>query len=256
VRTDLWPEVAGYGRRVCATLDREDVERITVTSLPELVGADAAGLYLLDARYRPQQITRMGASDDLVYDLEALGRRSDPFFQLVLRTRRPVDDSTLYGRSTWRRHCVRGQIMAGHGFAHSMIVPLLDGPRLVGTVNLARAHGRPPFGPADSRIALELAAFSAIALRNARRSAATTPTQAHPGIVRHVPTAAQTPCGDQSVLTAREREVLRLVAAGLRNHEIAGELTVTVHTVKQHLKHVYAKLGVRSRVEAARLFSD
>ena len=46
--------------------------------------------------------------------------------------------------------------------------------------------------------------------------------------------------------------VLELAAAGLRNHEIAGELTVTVHTVKQHLKHAYQKLGVRSRVEAIR----
>lgn len=54
-------------------------------------------------------------------------------------------------------------------------------------------------------------------------------------------------------LTPREREVLDLVAAGFSNSEIAGRMFVSPHTVKFHLRRVYAKLGVRNRVEAARL---
>lgn len=52
-------------------------------------------------------------------------------------------------------------------------------------------------------------------------------------------------------LTPREEEVLRLVAQGLINKEIADRLGVTTETVRQHLKNCYAKLHVRTRTEAA-----
>ena len=56
-----------------------------------------------------------------------------------------------------------------------------------------------------------------------------------------------------AVLTARELDVLRLVARGLANKEIAADLRITTHTVKYHLAAVLEKLGVRSRTEAVSL---
>jgi ATP/maltotriose-dependent transcriptional regulator MalT len=53
-------------------------------------------------------------------------------------------------------------------------------------------------------------------------------------------------------LTERELEVLRLLVVGLPNKEIAGTLVIAVGTVKAHLKHIYGKLDVHNRTEAAR----
>ena len=57
-------------------------------------------------------------------------------------------------------------------------------------------------------------------------------------------------------LTARETEILRLVAAGMRNQEIADQLVISLATVKRHIANTYGKLGVTHRTEAvARLTS-
>ncbi len=51
-------------------------------------------------------------------------------------------------------------------------------------------------------------------------------------------------------LTEREQEVLRLVAAGMSNAEVAGHLFLGIETVKSHVRSILTKLGVRDRVQA------
>ncbi len=55
---------------------------------------------------------------------------------------------------------------------------------------------------------------------------------------------------DNQVLTARELEVLRLIAEGLDNDGIANRLHVSAHTVKNHIHNIFKKIKVRRRIEA------
>jgi DNA-binding CsgD family transcriptional regulator len=62
---------------------------------------------------------------------------------------------------------------------------------------------------------------------------------------------AATPAGEPILLSKREQEVLRLIARGLSNQQIADELVISVRTVERHINHIYAKLGVHNRAQAA-----
>ncbi|MEU4192639.1 response regulator transcription factor [Kribbella sp. NPDC026611] len=85
------------------------------------------------------------------------------------------------------------------------------------------------------------------------RAAATGDSLIEPAITRRLVERfadAPQPKGLPAELTDREREVLRLVARGLSNAEIAAELTVAETTVKTHVARLLTKLGVRDRVQA------
>jgi len=55
--------------------------------------------------------------------------------------------------------------------------------------------------------------------------------------------------GGMALLTARERDVVRLVAEGMRNQEIALKLNLSEHTVRNYMLRIFDKLGISSRVE-------
>ncbi len=70
----------------------------------------------------------------------------------------------------------------------------------------------------------------------------------------HAYRAAHAPAGtvDAAGLTERELDVLRLVARGLSDADVAAELVVSVRTVNAHLRSIYGKLDVNSRAAATR----
>ena len=59
------------------------------------------------------------------------------------------------------------------------------------------------------------------------------------------------PDGEQTVLTRREQEVLSLVAQGATDKEISEALTISIHTVKSHMRNILSKLHMSHRYEAA-----
>ena len=79
------------------------------------------------------------------------------------------------------------------------------------------------------------------------REQARPPAPAEPGVRDPVALAKAPP------LTEREREILRLVAAGLQNKEIAQELGISLATVRNHVHNILEKLEVHSKLEAVLL---
>lgn len=69
--------------------------------------------------------------------------------------------------------------------------------------------------------------------------------------LREIPDRSAPMDGDRLELTERELEVLVLIADGKNNAEIAGELVISQHTVKNHVSGVLAKLRVENRIQAA-----
>ncbi|MEU4804615.1 response regulator transcription factor [Actinosynnema sp. NPDC023587] len=84
-------------------------------------------------------------------------------------------------------------------------------------------------------------------LAAAVRTAAAGRTTLAPTVADRLVNRLRTP---GTALTRREAEVLTLVAEGLSNHAVAERLDLTLATVKSHLVHIYAKLGVDSRTAA------
>jgi DNA-binding CsgD family transcriptional regulator len=74
--------------------------------------------------------------------------------------------------------------------------------------------------------------------------------------VRRRLVAAEPEANGWAALTASELTVAQLVAEGLTNREVAERLFVSPHTVNSHLRHVFTKLGITSRVELARAAHD
>ena len=64
------------------------------------------------------------------------------------------------------------------------------------------------------------------------------------------PTPAASATSSARTLSQREVEVLRLIAAGMSNQQMADELVISVRTVERHINHVYTKIGVHSKAQA------
>lgn len=111
---------------------------------------------------------------------------------------------------------------------------------LISLAPLSLDWGRELLGAAIAIVAL------AVGLRLSRDPEAAAPAATHEAANTDTTTAAV----DAPMLSARERQILELLAEGLSNKQLARALSVSENTVKTHLGNLYAKLGVGRRTEA------
>ncbi|MCX7790547.1 MAG: response regulator transcription factor [Chloroflexaceae bacterium] len=148
--------------------------------------------------------------------------REVPTCQIVMLTVRDEDDRIFE---------------ALRGGASGYLLKTIRGQQLIEMVRAA-ARGEAAITPAIA--ARLLAAFRAAA----------PPLASASGPAPHPVRSGAT--DDPDALTAREQEILALIAAGRSDKEIAAELVISLYTVKAHVRAILAKLHVTSRREAAR----
>jgi DNA-binding NarL/FixJ family response regulator len=156
--------------------------------------------------------------------IQRIVRRYEPARVLWLVPRQPVADDTS--------HTVLDAVK--FGWCHGYITPDLPRDAVVRAIKAVADH--------DlwlSRRLLARALADSLSLRS----------------VLGPPPAAHASGRRRCVLTARERQIVHLVRAGLANKEVGRHLGIEEDTVKKHLRNMYAKLGVRRRAQMLRMFT-
>ena len=106
----------------------------------------------------------------------------------------------------------------------------------------------------DEAVELLKRTFAEYSELGARRDADRTRAQLRDlGVRVRTTSTAQRPPTGWDALTPAEQNVARLAGEGLTNRQVADRLYLSPHTVTTHLRHIFTKLGIRSRVELARL---
>ncbi|OXM64907.1 response regulator [Amycolatopsis vastitatis] len=181
-----------------------------------------------------------GSAADGARALELL-RRLDAVDVVLMDLNTPVPGGVEATRLIARDHPdVAVVVLTTHSDDESIAGALAAGARGF----LTKDAGRGEIGVALRAVAAGQLTFGA----GVSRQIANALSDAGGPVAKAVPRKEGLPGG----LTAREAEVLGLIAAGLSNGEIAAELVIGESTVKTHINNAFAKIGVRNRVEAMR----
>jgi DNA-binding NarL/FixJ family response regulator len=234
--------------RLLAGLDDEPAALAPLVHLRLEQGDHQLARALLDRRGDPDDLVSLRAALALATgDLDAAAEAAERLLEVADRSVR----EDLRAEAA----LLAGRIAASRGDSATAVRELEEAVARFATLRF-------PFEEARARLALaqvQAADGSPLAIESARaalagfeRLGARGDADHAAALLRALGAAGRTAIrGDRDELTVREREVLSLVAAGLSNAEIADRLVIAPKTAEHHVGRVLAKLGVRSRAEAA-----
>jgi DNA-binding NarL/FixJ family response regulator len=177
-------------------------------------------------------------------DMEVVGEAADGVEAVALARRLKPDVALFDIRMPKMDGLEALRLLAGPGVADPVRVVVVTTFDLDEYVHQALRNGAAGFLLKDSGPALLVEAVRAAVSGDALISPSITVR-----LLEHLSPPA--PSGGDGGLSPRELEVVKLVARGLTNAEIAQQLFISVGTVKTHMGSVQAKLGLRNRVETA-----
>jgi DNA-binding NarL/FixJ family response regulator len=179
-------------------------------------------------------------------DMELVGEAADGV-EAVAMARRLRPDVALFDIRMPRMDGLEAlRLLAGPGVADPVKVVVVTTFDLDEYVHTALRNGACGFLLKDSGPALLVEAVRAAVSGDALISPSITVR-----LLQHLTPPASPKATDEAGLSPRELDVVKLVARGLTNAEIATQLFISVGTVKTHLGSVQAKLDARNRVEIA-----
>jgi DNA-binding NarL/FixJ family response regulator len=177
-------------------------------------------------------------------DMEVVGEAADGVEAVALARRLKPDVALFDIRMPKMDGLEALRLLAGPGVADPVKVVVVTTFDLDEYVHQALRNGAAGFLLKDSGPALLVEAVRAAVSGDALISPSITVR-----LLEHLSPPA--PSGDSGGLSPRELDVVKLVARGFTNAEIAQQLFISVGTVKTHLGSVQTKLGLRNRVETA-----
>ena len=187
-----------------------------------------------------QRIVREGLGTllGLLDGIELVGTAADGLEALALSSEHDPDVVLMDLRMPRMDGTEAIRRLAARGTASIALTTYADDASVLGALRAgARGYLTKDAGAEEIRAAVEAVARGEAAL--------------DPAIQHHVLAAVSEPAAPApDDLTPREVEVLGLIAEGLTNAEIAERLVVSLATVKSHVNHIFAKIGVRDRAQA------
>jgi DNA-binding CsgD family transcriptional regulator len=256
--TDL-RAVLAYAESTLAVTDAKTIQSVLLPGLAELVRGHAATLHETEVD-APRQVSIGWPRERLTLEVAQRLRPvllTHPFTRVHRRTlagdppRVPFRISDLVTRREWRATPVWAEAMRDTDDQIGVVLA-----RRSGTLRnvLVSRRGR-PFTDRERDLVQLAARHVAVAVRRIDTGAAIG--------LQSMPRAGWVPLGGEvapartpDLLSPREQEVLRLVADGLTDGQVARQLGLSPRTVSKHLERVYARLGVPNRAAAVARWSE
>jgi DNA-binding CsgD family transcriptional regulator len=211
--------------------DERDLKSDVTSKLGEHFAATRSGIFFFD------QLSQLDPNIQKILKV-ALSIELNPVARYLTERHAPVHEGLVTSPKVWKMICPRPDHW------HVMAGPIVVRGQLVGAVGCTRDRSMPAFDTQN------LADLSGISL-HLSIWAATTRTACRLRQQSHNISAGKSssPSCKQKLLTARELQIVELVALGRTNAEIGTELWITENSVKQALKRMFRKLEVSSRAE-------
>ncbi len=203
--------------------DERNLKTNVTSKLGEHFAANRSGIFFFD------QISQLDPNIQKILKV-ALSIELNPVARYLTERHAPVHEGLVTSPKVWQIICPR----ADHW--HVMAGPIVVRGQLVGSVGCTRDKSMPAFDTQN------LADLSGICLHLSIWAA----TMRSPGASAG---KLSSPSGKNQLLTARELQIVELVALGRTNAEIGTQLWITENSVKQALKRMFRKLEVSSRAE-------
>jgi len=217
-----------------------DVADAAVDGFADIFDSNIGGVFFFDAGLRTVETAIYGMSEVDFEEYERDWRSSDIVLTAMLERQVPMHNAQFYSEHQLKKDPLYADFGRRVNVYRYMCAPLYGSrAELQGMLRVCRGFVEQPFDAKDLSLMTVLGGYISTALTRVKG----------PGSVRE---GRRLP-----PLTHRELEIARLVASGRNNLEIALHLGLARETIKQTLRRVYQKLGVRCRAEmAARLGSQ
>jgi DNA-binding CsgD family transcriptional regulator len=234
----MWLPMLGdrHTDRLLSTLansrSTQQVADAAIDALGPIFDAKVSGVFFFDAAFRAIEANLRGMSDVDYDEYERQWLRFDRVLSAMLERQVPVHNAQIYAEPQQQTDPLYADFGRRMNIYRYMCTPLYGSRgELHGMLRVCRPATGRPFDATDLSRTTALGGYISAALARVN-------TPSEQDGTRRMP-----------ILTQRELEVARLVGSGRDNREIALHLGVARETVKQTLRRVYQRLGVRTRAE-------